>query len=147
MAITMSEGERAAFLADVHVGILSVSRPSHGPLAVPVWYTYSPGGPVSFITQKTSRKAQLISAAGRFSLCVQSEVAPYKYVSVEGPVTSVEDRVDPDEHRALAHRYLGPEFGDLYLAATAADAETNCVIRMTPASWLSADFAKEYGGD
>ncbi|HXQ59217.1 MAG TPA: pyridoxamine 5'-phosphate oxidase family protein, partial [Acidimicrobiales bacterium] len=146
VSITMSDGEREAFLADVHVGVLSVSRPSHGPLAVPVWYTYTAGGTVSFITEKTSRKSQLIVRAGRFSLCAQTETAPYKYVSVEGPVTSIEDRVDPDERRALAYRYLGPEFGDLYLAATEADAETNCVIRMTPESWLSADFAKEFGG-
>jgi len=145
VSITMSVDEREAFLADVHVGVVSVSRPSHGPLAVPVWYTYTPGGSVSFITQTASRKAQFIAQAGRFTLCAQSEMAPYKYVSVEGPVTSVEDRVDPDEHRALAYRYLGQEFGDLYLAATAADAETNCVIRMTPESWLTADFAKGYG--
>jgi hypothetical protein len=45
----------------------------------------------------------------------------------------------------VAHRYLGPEIGDLYLEATEADADGSCVIRMTPESWLSTDFAKQYG--
>jgi PPOX class probable F420-dependent enzyme len=142
--MTMSGDEREAFLADVHVGVLSVSRASKGPLAVPIWYTYRPGGVVSLTTQKTSAKARLIARAGRFSLCVQTEAAPYKYVSVEGPVTSTEDPVDPEERRALAYRYLGPEFGDLYLEATVADAESSCVIRMRPESWLGTDFGKQF---
>ncbi len=65
-------------------------------------------------------------------------------MSVEGPVTATEAPVDPEEARALAYRYLGQEFGDLYLAATAETAADNCVIRMAPESWSTADFAKEY---
>jgi nitroimidazol reductase NimA-like FMN-containing flavoprotein (pyridoxamine 5'-phosphate oxidase superfamily) len=141
----MSGDEREAFLADVHVGIMSVNQASLGPLSVPVWYSYAPGGAVSVITGAQSRKAQLIAQSGRFSLCAQTEAAPYKYVSVEGPVTSTESPVDPDERRAIAHRYLGPEFGDMYLEATAAEAEHSCIIRMTPEFWLTSDFAKQYG--
>ena len=141
----MTKEERETFLADVHVGVVSVARESLGPLTVPVWYSYTPAGVVSVITSAKSRKAILIVAAGRFSLCAQSEAAPYKYVSVEGPVTANERPVDDGEHRAMAHRYLGKEFGDLYLEATAADAADNCVIRMTPESWIASDFAKAYG--
>ena len=32
----------------------------------------------------------------------------------------------------------------LGLEATAADADENCIIRMTPASWTASDFSKEY---
>jgi nitroimidazol reductase NimA-like FMN-containing flavoprotein (pyridoxamine 5'-phosphate oxidase superfamily) len=146
MALTMTRPERELFLADVHVGVLSVAQEGSGPLAVPVWYRYEPGGVVSVITGATSRKAALIAAAGRFSLCAQSETAPYKYVSVEGAVIETDQPVDPAESRAVAYRYLGPEFGDLYLAATAETAAGNCVIRMRPDTWLTADFSKEYGG-
>ena len=66
-------------------------------------------------------------------------------MSVEGPVTATEAPVDPDEARAVAYRYLGNEWGDLYLAATAERAAGQCVIRMRPESWLTSDFAKEYG--
>jgi nitroimidazol reductase NimA-like FMN-containing flavoprotein (pyridoxamine 5'-phosphate oxidase superfamily) len=54
----MSGGEREAFLADVYVGVLSVSQASSGPLSVPIWYTYAPGGVLSVITRTSSRKAK-----------------------------------------------------------------------------------------
>jgi nitroimidazol reductase NimA-like FMN-containing flavoprotein (pyridoxamine 5'-phosphate oxidase superfamily) len=144
MTLSMSIEERQGFLADVHVGILSVSRPSLGPLSVPVWYSYTAGGVVTVITGATSVKAVLITREGRFSLCVQSEEAPYKYVSVEGPVEGIDTPVDPDERQAMAYRYLGKEFGDLYLAATAGQADGSGAIRMRPESWLTSDFAKQY---
>ena len=53
--------------------------------------------------------------------------------------------MSPDERRAMAYRYLGPEFGDLYLAATAEDAAQNVVFRMSPARWLTTDFSKGFG--
>lgn len=145
MSLTMSREERETFLADVHVGVLSVSQASRGPLSIPVWYTYTAGGVISVITGGASRKARLIADAGRFSLCAQSETPPYKYVTVEGPVVSTETPVGPEERRAEAYRYLGREFGDLYLTATAESSRSSCVIRMLPETWLTADFAKEYG--
>jgi hypothetical protein len=45
----------------------------------------------------------------------------------------------------MAYRYLGPEFGDLYLAATEVDAADSVVFRMTPERWLTTDFAKQFG--
>src|SRR5689334_10260684 len=73
MILTMTRAEREAFLADTHVAIISVAADGRGPLAVPVWYGYEPGGVVRVVTGGTSRKAALIRAAGRVSLCVQSE--------------------------------------------------------------------------
>ena len=34
----MTKEERAAFLADVHVGVLAVDEPGRGPLSLPIWY-------------------------------------------------------------------------------------------------------------
>ena len=84
----MTTAEREAFLAGVHVGILSVDDPGRGPLTVPVWYAYEPGGTVDVITGGQSVKARRLRAAGRFSLCAQIETPPYRYVSVEGPITA-----------------------------------------------------------
>jgi nitroimidazol reductase NimA-like FMN-containing flavoprotein (pyridoxamine 5'-phosphate oxidase superfamily) len=141
----MSKEEREAFLAGVHVGVLSVDDPGHGPLSVPVWYAYEPGGTVDVVTGGQSAKAHRLRAAGRFALCTQTEAPPYAYVSVEGPITAVEDTVSPDERRAMAYRYLGPEFGDLYLEATAEDAAGSVVFRMSPERWLTTDFTKQFG--
>jgi len=141
----MTTAEREAFLADVHVGILSVDDPGRAPLAVPVWYAYAPGATVDVVTGGHSVKARLLRAAGRFSLCAQTETPPYRYVSVEGPVTAVADAVEPDERRALAHRYLGAELGELYLAATEADAADSVVFRMAPERWRTTDYGKQLG--
>jgi hypothetical protein len=65
-------------------------------------------------------------------------------VSVEGPVT-IERGFDADERRAIAHRYLGPELGDKYYDGTAADAEDNVTVRLTPERWLSVDYNKMFG--
>ena len=139
MPLTMSPAERVEFLAGVHVGVLSVaSADGGGPLAVPVWYTYRPGGTVNVSTGRGTRKARAIQAAGRFTLCAQDERPPYKYVTVEGPVT-VED-ASQAERLELARRYLGPEGADAYMAATPGG--TQVMLRMTPEHWLSADYGK-----
>src|SRR3954452_14208018 len=130
--LTMSKAEREAFLTDVHVGVLGVAVEGTSPLTVPIWYSYEPGGTVNVITGRGSLKAKAINAAGVFSLCAQTEAPPYQYVSVEGSVAAVEDHATEEERRAMAHRYLGPEVGDMYMAATEAEADGSIVIRMTP---------------
>jgi PPOX class probable F420-dependent enzyme len=137
----MSRAEREDFLAGLHVGVLSVTDPDGGgPITVPVWYAYQPGGVVSIATGSSSRKAAAIRAAGRFSLCAQDERPPYKYVTAEGPAA-----IEPaglEERLELARRYLGIEGGDSFMAANP-DAD-DVIIRMTPEHWLAADFSKEY---
>ena len=59
----MTTPEREAFLAGVHVGVLGVDDPGHGPLTVPVWYSYEPGGTVDVITGGAERQGAL--PAGR----------------------------------------------------------------------------------
>jgi PPOX class probable F420-dependent enzyme len=142
MPLNMSRQEREDFLTGVHVAVLSVASDGGGsPLAVPVWYTYEPGGTVNVTTGRATRKAAAIRAAGRFSLCAQDERPPYKYVTVEGPVV-VEDATE-DERRELARRYLGAEGGDAYIAANPTGGQV--VFRMTPERWLTADYGKVSG--
>jgi PPOX class probable F420-dependent enzyme len=141
MSLHMSRQEREEFLAGLHVGVLSVaSQDGSGPLAVPVWYAYTPGGTVNVSTGRGSRKAAAILAAGRFTLCAQDERPPYRYVSVEGPV-AIEEATE-DERRALARRYLGPADGDAYIASVPGGDEI--ILRLTPEHWLTADYGKEY---
>jgi len=139
--LSMTNDERESFLAGVHVGVVGIAADGRAPLTVPVWYTYEPGGEIRFVTGGDSRKAALLEQSGRASLCAQTETAPYQYVSVEGPVT-IERGVDPDERRAIAHRYLGPELGDAYYDATEAEAADNVTVRLTPERWLTVDYSK-----
>src|SRR5437879_701421 len=97
MLLAMPRDDRERFLGAPRVGVMGVTDPRGGncaPLVVPVWYSYEPGGEIVVETGRETIKAQLVRAAGRFSLCVQDEQQPYRYVSVEGPVTAVDDPID-----------------------------------------------------
>ncbi len=140
MSMAMSIEEREAFLAEARVGAVAVADDAdRGPLLVPVWYHYQPGGEVTLLTARKSRKAKLIRRAGRFSLCAQATQPPYKYVTVEGPVTSIQESVTVEERRALARRYLGPAGGDAYVQSTVAVTPDIIAIRMLPGRWLAVD--------
>jgi PPOX class probable F420-dependent enzyme len=141
---TMTRAEREAFLAEPHVAVLSVAaEEGRAPLTVPVWYAYERGGDIRFVTAPGMRKVPLLKRAGRASLCMQTETAPYKYVTVEGPV-SFETPDQERDVRQVAHRYLGPEMGEMYLAATAEERREGgeVLVRMRPTRWSTCDFGK-----
>jgi PPOX class probable F420-dependent enzyme len=142
MSYAMSVAEREQFLAGVHVGVLSVAENGdRAPLAAPVWYDYQPGGLVSVITARGSRKGVALAAAGRMSLCAQDENPPYRYVTVEGPVEIEE--LDRADRLAMARRYLGAEGGDQYVVSNPDAAGENVMIRMRPEHWLTVDYGKQ----
>jgi PPOX class probable F420-dependent enzyme len=144
MSYAMSVAEREQFLAGVHVGVLSVAENGdRAPRAAPVWYDYQPGGLVSVITARGSRKGVALAAAGRMSLCAQDENPPYRYVTVEGPVEIEE--LDRADRLAMARRYLGAEGGDQYVVSNPDAAGENVMIRMRPEHWLTVDYGKQPG--
>ena len=148
MSLIMTKQERETFLADVHVGIISISEDGRGPLTVPIWYAYDVGGDLRIMTGRESRKGRLLARAGRFSLCVQTETPPYEYVSVEGAIISTETADIERDLRPLARRYLGEKMGDRYvdryMEETPTDSD-NVLIRMRPERWLTTDYSKENG--
>ena len=148
MSLLMTKEEREAFLADVHIGIVSIADMGRGPLTVPIWYEYDAGGDLRIVTGRASRKGKLLAVAGRFSLCVQSEKPPYKYVSVEGPIVSTDAADIERDLRPLARRYLGQEKGDRYIeeSRNLPTQQDQLQIRMRPERWLTADYSKEDDG-
>ena len=137
MDITMTPEEAAAFLVGVHVGILAIEHPGHGPLALPIWYQYEDGNVIIGLSG-ASLKAKLLRAAGRATLTVQTEAPPYLYVSVEGPVVVAAEQRDD---LSMATRYLGPEMGRWY-ADNNPSTSASVIARLTPEKWRSADFGK-----
>ena len=79
MSLSMSKQQREQFLADLHVGVVSMNRKEHGPLSAPIWYDYV-DGLVGFTTGQDSRKGKLMQIGDRISMVAQSETAPYQYV-------------------------------------------------------------------
>ena len=140
MSLTMSSSERELFLSALHVGIISIPRATKGPLTVPIWYDYQPGGELWVITDTDSIKGKLLTKASRISLCAQTETAPYQYVSVEGPFTTRPST--QEELLAMAVRYLGEEQGKAYAENSADGGEGSIVVAIAPETWFSVDYNK-----
>jgi pyridoxamine 5'-phosphate oxidase-like protein len=119
-----------------------VSATGRGPVSAPVWYTLEADGRLTFSVGAGSQKATLLRAAGRATMCIQSEEPPYRYVSVEGAAEERGGSSDDSRHER-AIRYLGPEFGELYFASTRDEAEITFAI--VPERWASIDYDKLFG--
>ena len=136
----LSVRDRELFLAEPHIAALSVSAGlGRGPLTVPMWYQYTPGGEAWVLTEAASRKARLIAAAGRFTLMVERLAPTIRYVSIEGPVTRTIPVTDELE-REITERSLPPAKAADYLAFARAEFGDQVVIYLRPERWLSQDL-------
>jgi nitroimidazol reductase NimA-like FMN-containing flavoprotein (pyridoxamine 5'-phosphate oxidase superfamily) len=148
MTRQMTEQERQEFLAEPHIGVLSVaSNDDRPPLTVPVWYGYRPGGNTSFFTGTQGRKARktrLIRKAGVPSLSVQREEFPYQYVTVEGTVVGTDRPPSAEQMLAVVRRYLPEEAARGFVASELEHPSSELVLfTIRPDRWLTADFAEE----
>lgn len=138
--MSLSVAEREQFLAEPHIAALSVSAGrGRGPVTVPIWYQYIPGGEAWVLTSAGSRKARLVEAAGRFSLMVDRLEPTIRYVSVEGPVT----RTIPGTDELLweiSRRYLPQDKAEAYVRFAQAELGEHVAIYLRPERWLSADL-------
>lgn len=136
----LSVRDRELFLAEPHIAALSVSAgPDRGPLTLPIWYQYEPGGEAWVLTEARSRKVPLIEAAGRFTLMVERITPTVRYVSVEGPVIRTVPGTD-ELLREMTERYLPPERVPAYLEFARAELGEQVAIYLRPQRWLSADL-------
>ena len=139
MSLKMSKEEREAFLADLHVGVISIPREGRAPLTAPIWYDYEPGGEAWVITDANSLKGKAIQKAPQISLCAQSEAMPYKYVTIEGSFTTRPST--QEELLSMAIRYLGEEQGKAYADNPEGDGES-ILVSIAAERWLTVDYGK-----
>ena len=138
--MALSKEEREKFLAEPHTAALSVSAgDKRGPLTVPIWYQYSPGGEPWLITGAGSRKHRLIETQGEFTLMVDRVEPTVGYVAVEGAVSRIEPGTD-DQLVELTKRYLPPDKVDAYLEVARREHGESVAIFLKPQHWLSADL-------
>jgi nitroimidazol reductase NimA-like FMN-containing flavoprotein (pyridoxamine 5'-phosphate oxidase superfamily) len=138
--MALSQDEREQFLAESRVAALSVNAgDNHGPLTVPIWYQYTPGGEPWILTGPASRKARLIEATGYFSLMVERSEPTVRYVAVDGAVSRIEPATDA-QLEEMTRRYLPPDKVDSYLEFARREHGENIVIYLQPQRWISADL-------
>ena len=139
MSLKMSIDEREAFLAGLHVGVISIPREGRAPLTAPIWYDYKPGGEARVITDANSLKGKAIQKAPQISLCAQSEDMPYKYVTIEGSFTTRPST--QEELLSMAIRYLGEEQGKAYADNPEGGGES-ILVSISTERWLTVDYGK-----
>src|SRR6476646_7934376 len=127
--MALSKDKREQFLTEPHITALSVSAGDRrGPLTVPIWYQYRPGGDPWVLTGAGSRKHRLIEAQGEFTLMVERD-AP----------TRIEPGTD-DQLVEMTKRYLAPDKVDAYLDYARRELGEHVAIFLKPEHWLSADL-------
>jgi nitroimidazol reductase NimA-like FMN-containing flavoprotein (pyridoxamine 5'-phosphate oxidase superfamily) len=144
----MLKEDREAFLAEVHIGVLSVRHDPAAPLAVPLWYSYMPGEHVRILTGPGEKKTIMLEKYARASLCVQDETPPYRYVTVEGPIVSIDPAHRDRDFRFLVERYLPDEWvEDYYQAVWPSDKPIEgymLIASLSPERWFTVDYRKYF---
>jgi nitroimidazol reductase NimA-like FMN-containing flavoprotein (pyridoxamine 5'-phosphate oxidase superfamily) len=143
--VALSKKDREDFLAEPSlVATLSVAvEQGRGPLAVPVWYQYRVGEEPWLMTFADSRKVELINAAGAFTLTVSRTEPTVRYVSVEGPLSRVENTT-AEQLEEVAARYLSGDALIGYLDANRPRLDDLVTMSMTPKRWNSGDLGADY---
>ena len=138
--MALSKDEREQFLAEPHIAALSVSAgDKRGPLTVPIWYQYTPGGELWFTTGAGSRKHKLIEASGYVTLMVEQVEPSVRYVAVDGPVLRIEPGTD-EQLVEVTKRYLPPDKVDGYLEFARREHGESVAVFLKPEHWLSSDL-------
>ena len=138
--MALSKDEREQCLAEPHIAALSVSAgDKRGPLTVPIWYQYAPGGEPWVHTGAGSRKHRLIETQGEFTLLAQRREPTVRYVAVDGTVSRIEPGTD-EQLVELTKRYLPPDKVDAYLEVARREHGESVAIYLKPVHWLSADL-------
>jgi nucleotide-binding universal stress UspA family protein len=107
------------------------------PLVTPVWYRYSPGGPIEIITESYTEKARRLQATERATLIVQREEPPFAYVTVDCSVTF--GTPTKEIITEIAARYVGDEGAQGFLEARP---DVDVLVQLTPERWHTSDLAK-----
>jgi len=133
----LDDAVRRFLTEPVRPAILATVRADGRAHAVPVWYDLDDDGSVLFNTGDSTVKGRNLARTGRAALTVQEPAPPFAFVSLEGPVTLLDDL---DQVRAWAGRiggrYMGADRAEAFGARNGVPGEL--LVRLVPESVTSA---------
>jgi len=135
--VPLTPQEIDAFLAEPHIAVVATAGPTGKPHAMPVWYAWR-DGIVLFHTSAGSKKMRNLRANQRVSVVVDSKVAPYKVVVIEGHAR--EATGDAALATEIAIHYLGEKFGSRYVEQSGGP---GVLVTVEPDKIISWDYARE----
>ena len=118
------------FLEQPFVGVVTDLRPDGSPHSTVVWVDVDDDGP-SFNTAWPRAKPRYLAADPRVSLTVVDPEDPYRWISISGTVTLVDEGANEQIDR-LSKKYTGR---DTY--ASHRDGETRVSVRIAP-TWIES---------
>jgi PPOX class probable F420-dependent enzyme len=135
----MSADEVRAFLTAMPArpAILATVRADGRPHVAPVWYAVDDDGTILFNTGETTVKGRNLRRTGYAAMTVDDDVAPFSFVTLEGPVTISSD-LDDVRHWAgvIGGRYMGADRAEEYGERNGVPGEL--IVRLAPARTVSA---------
>jgi PPOX class probable F420-dependent enzyme len=105
--VKLTEKQRE-FLENPFVGTITDLRPDGSPHTTVVWVDVDDDGGVSFNTAHGRAKPSYIAGDSRVSLTVVDPADPYRWLSVSGTATLVDEGAD-DHIDRLARKYIGAD--------------------------------------
>ena len=123
--MTLSAAQRD-FLAKPFVGVVTDLRPDGSPHSTVVWVDVDENG-VSFNTAWPRAKPRYLSSDPRVSLTVLDPADPFRWISITGTATLVDEGAN-DQIDRLAKKYTGANTFGGY-----SPDETRVSVRITPA--------------
>jgi len=105
--VKLTESQRE-FLENPFVGTITDLRPDGSPHTTVVWVDVDGDGGVSFNTAHGRAKPRYIADDSRVSLTVVDPADPYRWLSVSGTATLVDEGAD-DQIDRLAKKYIGAD--------------------------------------
>lgn len=103
----LTDAERA-FLENPFVGTITDLRPDGSPHTTVVWVDVDDDGEVSFNTAHGRAKPRHITDDARVSLAVVDPGDAYRWISIDGTATLVDEGADAHIDR-LAKKYIGQD--------------------------------------
>ncbi|TFH26973.1 MAG: TIGR03618 family F420-dependent PPOX class oxidoreductase [Myxococcales bacterium] len=137
----MTPDEIDALLREPQIAVLSTANAKGRPEGSPVWFHYD-GTAFRVLVHRDSRKARNVRENPQVSVTIDTRSAPYRGIVFRGIARL--SGPNPKFRRDLAHRYLGSETGERYLAATRAMDTEDALVTIDVKSSYSWDYSKGF---
>lgn len=127
----LNDQEILAFIMDApRTGQVATVRDDGRPHVTTIWLTVD-GDDIVFVTSSESVKAKNLDRTGYAAIAVDDERPPYSNVTIEGPVTCVDDMQQVRSWvRTIAARYMGDDWARAF--SEMEDLPDDLVCRLTP---------------
>lgn len=135
----MTDDEIRAFLTSdpARPAIVATTRADGRPHVAPIWYVVDDDGTVVFTTGAHTVKGRNLRRTGWAAMTVDDDVAPFSFVSLQGPVALSDDLADVRRWAGvIGGRYMGADRAEHYGARNGVAGEL--LVRLTPEKIVSA---------